>query len=248
MVRSAVNALLSYRVKMIIRDLILQLGNPFQFVSFSPQHKRISELAPFETIVHVGADTGQESVFYEFIKTKRVVWVEANPDTFKILMKRIRRRSHSIQIAVNALVSSVNGGHLELNLFSLSGANSVYTPTDDFLKINRKRFLTGKKIMIETSTLPNVLDSLNYDLEIIGSKLLVVDVEGHELEVLKGCPTTFLSSFDYIVCEVSKVERHIGAASFEEVTLFLKKNDFIIDFEGPRVIFDDVIYKRKSRR
>ena len=76
----------------------------------------------------------------------------------------------------------------------------------------------------------------------------MVDVEGHELEVLKGCSTSFLSSFDYIVCEVSKVEEHIGAASFEEVTLFLEKNDFIIDFEGPREIFDDVIYKRKSRR
>jgi FkbM family methyltransferase len=248
MIKNAINILLSYRIKMFIRDLILWVGNPFQIISFSAQHKRICELAPFETIVHVGADTGQESVFYEFLKTKRVVWVEANPDTFKILLKRIRARKHSVQVAVNALISSRDDAQLELNLFSLSGANSVYAPTKDFLDLNHKRFLTGKKLVLETSTLPRVLESLNYNLEIDGSKLLVIDVEGHELEVLKGCTPNFLSKFDYIMCEVSKFERHIGAASFEEITSFLNKNEFIIDFEGPREIFDDVIYKNSRKR
>lgn len=248
MVKSVISIFLSYRFKMVIRDLILQAGNLFQIVSFSPQHKRISELSPFVVVVHVGADTGQESVFYEFLKTKRVVWIEANPDTFKILLKRISARKHSVQVAVNALISSRDDAQLELNLFSLSGANSVYAPTKDFLDLNHKRFLTGKKLLLETSTLPKVLESLNYNLEIDGSKLLVIDVEGHEFEVLKGCTANFLSKFDYIMCEVSKFERHIDAASFEEITSFLNKNEFIIDFEGPREIFDDVIYKNSKKR
>jgi len=235
---------LSYRFKMVIRDLILQVGNPFQIVSFSPQHKRISELSPFEVVVHVGADTGQESVFYEYIKSKKVFWIEANPNTFEILLKNIRKRRRSTQVAANALISSTSGNFLELNLFSLSGANSVYSPTNEFLSLNQKRFLTGKKITIETATLPKVLESLNFNFEEVGSKLLVIDVEGHELEVLKGCSTQFLQSFDYIVCEVSKHERHVGAASFIDITTYLKKSGFLLDFEGPRRIFDDVIYKR----
>jgi FkbM family methyltransferase len=244
MIRRVLNILISYRLKMLVRDALLSLGNPFQIVSFSPQHERLTQLAPFETVVHVGADTGQESVFYEFMGTKRVVWVEANPDTCKVLLKRIKKRKHSIQMAVNALISSSEGNNLELNIFSLSGANSVYAPTESFLNLNNKRFLTGKKMTIKTSTLPKILESIDYDLELVGSKLLVIDVEGHELEVLKGCSANFLSSFDYIMCEVSKVERHLGAASYEEITSYLAKNDFITDFEGPRKIFDDVIYKK----
>lgn len=245
MIRRVLNILISYRLKMLVRDSLLSLGNPFQIVSFSPQHERLTQLAPFETVVHVGADTGQESVFYEFMGTKRVVWVEANPDTCKVLLKRIKKRKHSIQMAVNALISSSEGNDLELNIFSLSGANSVYAPTESFLNLNKKRFLTGKKISIKTSTLPKILESIDYDLEVVGSKLLVIDVEGHELEVLKGCSANFLSCFDFIMCEVSKVERHLGAASYEEITSYLAKNDFIADFEGPREIFDDVIYKKR---
>jgi FkbM family methyltransferase len=149
-------------------------------------------------------------------------------------------------VPINALVSSSGGKTLELNLFSLSGANSVYAPTEQFLALNKKRFPTGRAIKIQTTTLPTIIGSNGYNLESYSSKLLVIDVEGHELEVLKGCPPAFLSSFDFIMCEVSKLERHKGAASFEEITSFLEKNQFIINFEGPRAIFDDVIYKRDS--
>ena len=244
MVKSVISFFMPYRFKMVFRDLILRAGNPFQIVSFSPQHRRISELSPFDVVVHVGADTGQESVFYEYIKSKKVFWIEANPNTFEILLKNIRKRRRSAQVAANALISSTNGNFLELNLFSLSGANSVYSPTNEFLSLNQKRFLTGKKMTIETATLPKVLESINFNFEEVGSKLLVIDVEGHELEVLKGCSTQFLLSFDYIVCEVSKHERHVGAASYRDITTYLKKSGFLVDFEGPRKIFDDVIYKR----
>ena len=246
MVRRVLSILLSYRVKMVIRDLFLRAGNPFQIVSFSPQHKRLYELSPFEVVVHVGADTGQESVFYEFIKSKKVLWIEANPETFEILLRNTRKRRRSTQFAANALVSSTNDNILELNLFSLSGANSVYLPTSEFLSLNERRFLTGKKLMIETATLPKVLESFNFSLQNVGCNLLVIDVEGHELEVLKGCSAEFLSSFDYIMCEVSKHVRHVGAASFSDITSYLKDRGFLIDFEGPREIFDDVIYKRQT--
>ncbi len=244
MLKTVLNLFPLYQLKMTIRDLILWAGNPFHMVSFSPQHKRIQELSPFDTIVHVGADTGQESVFYEYLRTRRVFWIEANPNTYEILVKNIRKRKHSVQIAANALVSSTSGKNLELNLFSLSGANSVYLPTKEFLDLNSKRFLTGQTMSLVTSTLPKVLQSHHFNIAKTKSNLLVIDVEGHELEVLKGCSSEFLSSFDFILCEVSKQVRHFGAVSFTNLTTHLNKEGFTIDFEGPREIFDDVIFKR----
>jgi FkbM family methyltransferase len=161
-------------------------------------------------------------------------------------LKNTRKRRHSTQVAANALISSINDNFLELNLFSLSGANSVYLPTNEFLSLNERRFLTGKKLAIKTATLPKVLESLNFNFQKVGCNLLVIDVEGHELDVLKGCSTEFLLSFDFIMCEVSKHERHVGAASFGDITTYLSKRGFLIDFEGPRKIFDDVIYKRQA--
>jgi hypothetical protein len=94
-----------------------------------------------------------------------VFWIEANPETFEILLKNTRKRRHSTQVAANALISSINDNFLELNLFSLSGANSVYLPTNEFLSLNEQRFLTGKKLTIKTATLPKVLESLNFNFQ-----------------------------------------------------------------------------------
>jgi hypothetical protein len=95
-----------------------------------------------------------------------------------------------------------------------------------------------------SQTLPSALEKEGWDIKTFKNKLLVIDVEGHELEVLKGCPSDFLKNFDYIMCEVSKIERHINAPVFEEVSAFLKIAGFSIDFEGPREFFDDVLYRR----
>lgn len=50
----------SYKLKQLIRDIFLYFGNPLRLFDFSPQHKKLIELGPFDSILHIGADIGQE--------------------------------------------------------------------------------------------------------------------------------------------------------------------------------------------
>ena len=55
--------------------------------------------------------------------------------------------------------------------------------------------------------------------------MLVVDVQGHELSVLEGTGD-LISKFDFLKCEVSKVEMYKGGTKFKDLDNFLKNNQF----------------------
>jgi FkbM family methyltransferase len=57
--------------------------------------------------------------------------------------------------------------------------------------------------------------------------LLKIDVQGYELEVLKGC-LSLLSSFEYIYLECSFMELYSGQALAHEIIAFLEKEGFYL--------------------
>ena len=77
-----------YSLKQFIRDLLLKLGNPFSFVSFSPQHRTLIDLKPYDWVLHVGANIGQELSLYHIIGPERVIWIEPDKIAFKKLKFR----------------------------------------------------------------------------------------------------------------------------------------------------------------
>ena len=63
--------------------------------------------------------------------------------------------------------------------------------------------------------------------EITNDALLKIDVQGFELEVLKGC-STLIDSFKYVYVECSFVELYEGQAFASEVIAFLHKKNFVL--------------------
>lgn len=91
------------------------------------------------------------------------------------------------------------------------------------------------------------LDRLGFDRKLYN--FLSVDVQGFELEVLKGAEFT-LRSIDYILCEVNKpgASMYKNATNIDEVDAFLAIHDFIRP-QNPIWIknaYSDVLYIRKS--
>jgi len=80
------------------------------------------------------------------------------------------------------------------------------------------------------------LDELIVDDTIPEPSLLKVDVQGFELETLKGC-LKFLPQFSYIYVEASFVELYQGQALAHEIITFLDENDFKLT--GVYNIFND---------
>jgi hypothetical protein len=93
---------------------------------------------------------------------------------------------------------------------------------------------------IETSTIDNYFRSL--DLQ---NSLLKIDVEGHELNVLRGSKNT-IKKIDFVLIE----NQFFGIYkdnNIDEIDNFLTNNQFdlIKKFRFPTFHFEDRIYKKK---
>jgi hypothetical protein len=55
--------------------------------------------------------------------------------------------------------------------------------------------------------------------------LITLDVQGYELEVIKGA-SKILNSVDYILCEVNRAELYAGCPMVEEIDSYLKQFGF----------------------
>lgn len=183
--------------------------------------------APIDLVVHVGAHWGEDAEFYERCGAKTILWVEADPETYKKLTKTLAARPDGLRhVAENALVSATAGEKLTFNRFNGDGASSsLYTSTD----IYRERFPhsreTGEVIQLKTCALPEIL--ARHDIDVTGARrpMLVVDVQGHELSVLRGLGDG-LKQFHQCKCEVSRVPMYDGGALFEDIDTHMKSMGF----------------------
>lgn len=83
----------------------------------------------------------------------------------------------------------------------------------------------------QTGTLPIELDTLDHCLESragLSPHFLKVDVEGADLDVLRGAQKTLQESILAIKIEVSFLERHKGAPFFSDTDAFLREHGFQI--------------------
>lgn len=74
---------------------------------------------------------------------------------------------------------------------------------------------------------------------------MILDVQGYELEALKGATET-LSRLSWIRCEVSTVEMYAGQPLLEEIDGFLTSRGFERTALNPG-IHEDAIYERTDR-
>lgn len=80
--------------------------------------------------------------------------------------------------------------------------------------------------------------------------LMKLDVEGYELESLKG-GTRCMSHCSYLILEVSFTERHIGQPLFHDILHFLAQHNyylyaFPVDMHrGMKIHWTDVLFERK---
>jgi len=177
--------------------------------------------APVPLIVHVGAHFAEDAGFYERIGARTVLWIEADPDTFTELQRVLAgRQGPTRHVAHLGLVSDTAGDVLEFHRFRGDGASSsVHRATDRL----RERFggvaETGEVLRLETSDLAGILarEGIQPGGE---AAMLVLDVQGHELPVLKGAQSV-LGAFRFLKCEISRIELYAGGSRFDEIDAFL---------------------------
>jgi FkbM family methyltransferase len=170
------------------------------------------------TIVHVGANSGQERALYNQ-HGLTVFWIEPIPDVYEQLVRNIH--PYPKQVAVRALLTDKAGEVVQLNIANNSGLSSsifdlklhkdMWPEIDfvDYVKIASET-LDG---LVERGVIPSLIDAL------------VLDTRGSELLVLKGAQAV-LRQASYVKVEAADFESYKGCATVEMIEEFLTKLSF----------------------
>jgi FkbM family methyltransferase len=168
-------------------------------------------------ILHIGAHEGQEAEMYDRL-SKPVIWVEAVPLYFKRLSEKIKP-FHG-QIALNALLGAQCNDARDFFIASNNGESSSVYP------LAGNEYWKGLENS-EVCKLPSKrLDCIVSESEIREFDYWIVDVQGAELEVLKGAGA-LLQFCRYLQVEISQEKFYEGGAEFQEVRVFLESESFI---------------------
>ena len=103
--------------------------------------------------------------------------------------------------------------------FQAGGKDEIYLDTFG-ANSSIENFGSEEFITVETKT----LDSFNFE----NIKLIKLEAEGHEIEVLKGSVNT-LKNTEYITVDYGPEKGKEGNMTLPEVTNFLFKENFIIE-------------------
>jgi FkbM family methyltransferase len=167
------------------------------------------------TIIHVGANRGQERQLYESHGLS-VVWIEPIPAIYEELVKNIA--PYPRQIAIQALLTDKADDLVQFHIANNSGASS------SILDLALHKDLWPEityidHILLRTETLERLIAAQKIRSPI---DALILDTQGSELLVLKGAEVA-LSQANWVKVEAAEFESYRGGATVETICEFLKE-------------------------
>lgn len=167
------------------------------------------------TIIDVGANKGQFSVL------ARSLFPQALIHAFEPLKseRQIYESVVSKPVQIYSVALGATKGTSEFFVASRADSSSLYAPSQRIEAAYGVVLASKKRVQVER--LDNIMDPSS----LVGPVLLKIDVQGGELEVLKGS-TKILPQVNAIYCEVSFVELYEKQSTVSEIVSFLDKNNF----------------------
>ena len=181
--------------------------------------KKRGRILDIRGCIHVGAHEGQEYPLYKAFGINNLIFYEPLPDNFKKLQANAKSWAEEIgpkpdlrNIALGNKVGSV-----EMHLEERGLSSSVLEPAHHLEQYPQIEFNEQLEVPITK------LDIEEFNRE--DFNFMNVDVQGYELEVLKGAVNT-LPYMDLILAEINKEEMYKGCPLVEDVDKFLEGHGF----------------------
>lgn len=163
-------------------------------------------------IVHAGAHYGEEYKDYSRY-TRNIVFIEPCKSAIEVLkLKFPQVKLHECALGASEFTTEMN-----VEKHNKGQSNSILKPAKHLEQYPEIIFEEKETIKV------NKLDNLPFDRN--SHNFLAMDIQGYELEALKGATWT-LSHIDYIYCEVNRDEVYEGCARVEQLDDFLSKYNF----------------------
>ena len=182
-------------------------------------------------IVHVGAHRCEEKKYYDEWNMSNVMWIDGNDELCA-----------EYPNIVNAIVSDRDNEEVDFILTNNDAMSSSILELNEHM-VEHPDCLESKRVRKKTITLDTLLEQKNetgkYDM-------LVMDVQGAELLVLKG-GQRMLENVRTIITEVNTKELYTGCAQLGELDAYLLENGFVrIHTQMTRHGWGDAIYLRRA--
>jgi len=186
-------------------------------------------------IIHIGAHFAEEHQTYKQLNVSNIVYFEPVAKTFKVLSERIKDNSVLYNYALGNEDKDIEMFIEDADAY---GCSSILQPSSNYINVP---FSTKEIVKMKR------LDSFNF----VGYNFLNIDVQGYELEVLKGSYET-LKKIDYIVCEINrevpqKCLDYVGSSTVNQVSEYLKQFGFeLVETSWDGISWGDGFYLKKN--
>lgn len=187
-------------------------------------------------VLHIGAHFGEERFLYSELN-KPVLWIEAVPEYFQRLEANISGFANQ---QARLLLLSDSEKLVDFFIANNEGASSSL-----FRFAENNGFENSGLRMESQLRLTTVrLDHAFQDNEISLFDHWVIDVQGAEMEVLKGAGI-FLKLCNSMMVEVSRREIYVGGSSYFDLTEFLEQEGFVQVWEAHLGEHMDILFIRR---
>ncbi len=183
-------------------------------------------------IIQIGTNTGQEDgMFNSLSSNKQFVYVEPIPSCFSVLKETFgNQKNYKL---FNCCCGNYDGEttmHLSSNNFESSSVLKPLAHTTEFASV----------LFNDTKEFPiSKIDSL--DIQFENYNLLWIDVQGYEIEVLKGAENCLKHiKHIYVECSNDNFEMYENCSKSSQVTELLKTHGF--ELKGSNDNYKDLIY------
>jgi len=167
-------------------------------------------------VIHVGAHKGQEVRHYVDRGIKNIILFEPHPGSFSALSGRMKNLDEDI-ILVNKAAGNINGQRKLFKSSNSGMSSSLLKP--------RRHLEKYPSIKFDGGTLVDVVRLDDYIVNPEEYNYMSIDVQGYELEVLKGS-VNLLEHIDYIMTEVNSIYLYAGGVLIDELDEFLAEHNF----------------------
>lgn len=213
-----------------------------QGVAASVEHSGIPFSPDIATVIDLGASRGQFALFAsDRFPNARIISFEPQPEPLAELSALLGDRVEARPVAVGS-----KAGTATMNISRSDDSSSLLR-----IGVNQRKVFPGTEavdtIEVEVTTLDAALDQ-----PLVRPSLLKIDVQGLELEVLKGATRT-LAQIDEALIECSFVELYEGQAMADEVTAAMLEAGLrlagvygaTVDADG-RMVQADFLFRRDN--
>ena len=196
-----------------------------------------------DKIVDVGAHKGE--FLEKMLKIEKVnsfYAFEPQKDIFNDLNERFSK-NNKITLLNYAVDKEITNKKLQINKFSMTSSladvneKSLYFKLKNFLTRSKSNFVDEYEV--QTNTIDNFFKNVNLE-----KTLLKIDVEGYEMNVIKGSLMK-LKEIPYVIIE-NQFGNHYQNSNFKDIKDVLFKYNFIVSkkFVFPTMHYQDVLFKK----